>query len=186
MALLNPADTQYFFDVVDGWGGNLDTGGAISDSIRPADVHLYNAAGGTDPLKRGSIVAQKYTTEPVVQYPLTDAEVNLDVDKVAPNRFWMVVEGNTQFDYSARAFNKVVCLRGNFAVETAHVKGTLSIGDKVTVEHGASAPDSTLPSAGGVNEGRLVTAAAGDPVLGRVVDSRVEEGVTVYTVEMDL
>lgn len=193
MALLNPSDTQYYFDVVDGWGGNLDTGGAISDSIQPALVHTWLASGASTPLPRGCVVMSSHDgTVPTVEIPLTDANVNLDADKRSPKRFWMVVSGNTTYDYDGRQFNKVVCLRGNFAVETAHVNGSLSNGDAVTVEHaaggtvGATLPHLDVGGIPGTNSGRLTVAAAGDPIFGRVVDQRIEEGVTVYTIEMDL
>lgn len=192
MSLLNSSDTQFFFDVIDGWGGNLDSGGVISDSIQPAAVHR-NAPSGTTPLKRGAIVVSSHDgTNPTVEIPLVDANVNLDADKRRPKLFWMVVEGNTAYDYSALlGKNKVVCLRGDFTVETAHVNGSLSIGAAVTVEHGTNSTvvegllphQSTAGGSPGVNQGRFAALAAGDPKLGTIIDKKTVDGVDVYTIE---
>lgn len=193
MSILNTADNQYHFDVIDGWGGNLDNGGAIAETFKPAAAHQY-AASGTSPLKRGSIVKSNHDgTLPTVDIPLVDAAVNLDSDKQRPNLFWMVIEGNTEYDYSSRLGNRVVCLRGAFTIETAHIKGSPSIGAGVTVEHGSAGTadalnphESTGGGAPGINEGRLVTAASGDPILGRVTATKDVDGTTVYTIEMQL
>jgi len=193
MSLLNSSDKQYYFDAIDGWGGNLESGGVISDSIVPASVHTY-APAGTSPLKRGAIVMSTHDgVQPTCTIPLVDADVSLDSDKRPPHRFWMVVEGNTEYEYSSHmGDNKVVALRGSFAVETAHVKGVLNVGDEVTAEHGtAGSVDALLPhqttggGAPGVNEGRLMKAASGDPIIGYVVNKKSLDGVDVYTVELN-
>lgn len=194
MSVLNPSDTQYHFQVIDGWGGNLADGG-IDDSVKPAAVHVYNkeAPTTTTPLELGACV---YTTleggAKVGKIPLVDADVNLDADKRSPKQFWIVVEGNTQYQYSSLlSGQKVTLLRGHFTIETAHVKGSLSVGDPVCPEHGgAGTVDATLPhdSVGGnpgINRGRLQAAAAGDPIIGRVTNVKTVNSVSVYEIEMN-
>lgn len=196
MAEINIADRQTYFEVVDGWAGNLQDGG-VSAVVQPAAEHYYNKrapAAAVTPFKLGAIAYTAIVaTVEVALIPLLDATVNLDADKQAPHQFWMCVEGNTPYQYSSLAgLNKVVLLRGHFAVRTAHVKGTPAVSTAVTPEHGAAGTvDATLPHndvAGvpGVNEGRLMAAAAGDPIVGWIRKIETIEGILVYTIEMTL
>ena len=192
MTITQSSDNQFYFDVIDGWGGNLDQGGVISDSIEPAAEHRY-AASGTTPLKRGAFVMQTHdNTRPTVTIPLLNTIVESTAKGDPQRRFWMVAEGNTEVDYSSRlGRNKVVCLRGAFTIKTAHIKGSPAIGDKLTIEHdttgtvGATLPHNTIGGNPGLNEGRLETAGANDTVIGFVVDTEVINGVTVYTCELN-
>jgi hypothetical protein len=191
MSILTKSSAHYYFNITDGWGGNLDSGGVISDSFKPSAEHKYTEDGSTSALPPGAVVMLNHDgSVPIVECPLLDANVNLTADKAAPKRFYMVATGNTVSELSGRYVNKVTCIRGQFTVETAHVKGTPSIGAALTVEHGAGGTvEATLPHndvAGvpGINLGRLTAAASGDPVLGYVRETRVENGFTIYTVEM--
>lgn len=194
MSLLNTSNPNSLFNVIDGWGGNLHNGGVISESFRPAAVNEYSTDGSTSPLPPGAIVQSASDANgPIVEVPLLDTNVNLDADKRRVKRYWMVATGNTAGEYSGRAVNKATCIRGEFTVETAHVKGTPAVGARLTVEHdttgtvGALLPHQTTGGgASGVNLGRLTEASAGDPVLGYVIDTRTENGFTVYVVEMSL
>lgn len=190
MSNLKVTDPLYHFEVIAGNSGHLGDGG-LQDVQTPNALHLnsqHTTAGTTTPLSPGTIVISEVVNgEKQCKIPLTDGNVN-KTDEEAPQRFWMVSEGNTDYEWSSRlSGNKVVLLRGNFTIRTAHVNGTLNVGDRVTVEHAASGNPATLPHQGGTNTGRLAAAAAGDPVLGFVSNKETAEGnVIVYEVEMSL
>lgn len=177
------------FNVSDGWDGSLARGAAIQEVFEVAAEHKYNESdpSATTPLSEGYMVYQTTSsTKKEAKIALLDAEVNLTADKYAPAQFWMVVSGNSQYERDGRFLQKVVCLRGNFTVETTHVKGTLTVGQPVCAEHAAAGNDATLPHNGGNNAGRLQLAAAGDPVQGRVSKVSTIDGDTVYEIEMSI
>lgn len=191
MAILTSSSVHSYFNILDGWGGNLESGGVISDSFKPAAEHVYASDGSTSPLPPGAFVMLGHDgTNTTVECPLVDANVNLTADKAPPKRFYMVATGNVAEEYSGRWANKVTCMRGQFTIETGHVKGSLSVGDAVTIEHGtagttaATLPHNDVGGVPGINLGRLVVAASGDPVLGFVRESKVVDGFTIYTIEM--
>lgn len=194
MSQLSATNPESFFEVIDGWGGNLHDGG-VDDAVQPAAEHQYNKANpsATAPLACGAMVFTTVTAGvKECKQALLDTEVQLDSDKRAKKQFWMVVEGNTEYQYSGRiGKGKCVLLRGQYTVRTRHVKGSLSVGDGVCPEYGTSGtvaatlPFNSVSSVPGINTGRLVAAGSGDPILGRV--SQVitdEDGNTTYEIEM--
>jgi len=126
------------FNVSDGWDGSLARGAAIQ---RVFDVHSTHKYLGGTPLNAGSIVFEQsdgtvktIASDAEQQYTAASGAPTVPTNNRLPSMFWMVVSGNTQYEYDGRELDKVVCLRGNFTVETEYVFAALDPGDVVCSE----------------------------------------------------